>query len=247
MLNTTVKVYAIRAAASLAMAFVVSGSLFYAGQSTARPSPASTRGHATLTGRAEAVDGDTLAVGGVRVRLEGIDAPEARQTCKDASGKVWDCGAEAQRLLARLVATVTVTCEERGLDKYRRLLGVCRAGGIELNAELVRRGLAWAFTRYSQTYVGIEAEARRQRVGIWSGTAQPAWEYRTEAWHAAEAGTEPPKGCPIKGNVTANGRIYHLPWSPWYAKIRMDESKGKRWFCSEAEALAAGWRPANVN
>ena len=46
----------------------------------------------------------------------------------------------------------------------------------------------------------------------------------------------------IKGNVTANGRIYHLPWSPWYNRIRMDGTKGKRWFCSEKEAIAAGWR-----
>ena len=247
MLNTTVKAYATRAAASIALALTVVGSLLYAGQSTARPSPASTRGHATLTGRAEAVDGDTLAVGGVRVRLEGIDAPEARQTCTDLSGRAWNCGAEAQRLLERLVANVIVICEERGLDKYKRLLGVCRAAGIDINAELVRRGLAWAFTRYSQTYVAIEAEARRARVGIWSGTAKPAWEVRAESWQAAEAGPQSPRGCPIKGNVTGNGRIYHLPWSPWYGKIKMDEGKGKRWFCTEAEAVAAGWRPANVH
>jgi hypothetical protein len=37
-----------------------------------------------------------------------------------------------------------------------------------------------------------------------------------------------------------------LPWSPWYGKIRIDEAKGKRWFCTEAEALAAGWRPVAV-
>ena len=47
--------------------------------------------------------------------------------------------------------------------------------------------------------------------------------------------------------MTAHGRIYHMPWSPWYGKIRIDEAKGKRWFCTEAEALAAGWRPAAVH
>ena len=52
-----------------------------------------------------------------------------------------------------------------------------------------------------------------------------------------------PEGCAIKGNVTRNGRIYHMPWSPWYAQIKMEPDKGKRWFCSEAEAVAAGWRP----
>lgn len=247
MFDSIVRAYAIRAAASLALALTVVAPLMLIGRTDARTNLSNTRGHATLTGRAEAVDGDTLAVGGIRVRLEGIDAPEAEQTCTDAKGAVWACGAEAQRVLARLVSNVLVSCEERGLDKYKRLLGVCRAGAVEINAELVRRGLAWAFTRYSQSYVALEAEARRARVGIWSGSAQPAWDYRTARWHEADTGEDAPKGCPIKGNITANGRIYHLPWSPWYGRIKMDSSKGKRWFCSEAEAIAAGWRAAHVN
>ena len=247
MFDSTVRAYATRAAASVALALAVVVPLILGGRTDARTNLSHARGHATLTGRAEAVDGDTLAVGGPRVRLEGIDAPEAEQTCTSAKGVVWRCGAEAQRVLARLIANVLVTCEERGLDKYKRLLAVCRAGPVEVNAELVRRGLAWAFVRYSQTYVDLEAEARRSGVGIWSGTAEPPWDYRAARWHEADAAEEAPKGCPIKGNVTANGRIYHLPWSPWYGRIKMDGSKGKRWFCTEAEAIAAGWRPAHVN
>ena len=56
-----------------------------------------------------------------------------------------------------------------------------------------------------------------------------------------------PSGCAIKGNVTKNGRIYHMPWSPWYAQIKIEPDKGKRWFCTEAEALAAGWRPVQAH
>ena len=56
----------------------------------------------------------------------------------------------------------------------------------------------------------------------------------------------PVDGCAIKGNVTRNGRIYHMPWSPWYGQVTIDETQGKRWFCSETEAMAAGWRPAMV-
>ncbi|MFO0227392.1 MAG: thermonuclease family protein, partial [Gammaproteobacteria bacterium] len=41
-----------------------------------------------------------------------------------------------------------------------------------------------------------------------------------------------------------NGRIYHLPGGAYYARTRIDESRGERWFCSESEARAAGWRPA---
>ena len=46
--------------------------------------------------------------------------------------------------------------------------------------------------------------------------------------------------------MTGKGRIYHLPWSPWYDNVKMDGDRGKRWFCTEAEALAAGWRPAQT-
>lgn len=247
MLDATIKAYATRAATGLVLALALVALLVMIGQTDARTGPSNLRGHAILTGVAEAVDGDTLAVGGVRVRLEGIDAPEASQVCTDARGATWPCGAEAQRALAQLVANTIVSCEERGLDRYKRLLGVCRAGATEVNAELVRRGLAWAFIRYSQSYAAVEAEARRAKAGIWSGQAQPAWEYRAARWQEADITGDAPKGCPIKGNVTASGRIYHLPWSPWYDRINMDVSKGKRWFCSEDEAVSAGWRPAHVN
>ncbi|MGE0698117.1 MAG: thermonuclease family protein, partial [Hyphomicrobiaceae bacterium] len=112
---------------------------------------------------------------------------------------------------------------------------------------LVRRGLAWAFTRYSLTYVREEAIARAARIGIWAGPSQPPWDYRAARWTTASDSGEAPAGCPIKGNVTPNGRIYHVPWSPWYGRIKMDGSKGKRWFCTEQEAIAAGWRGAHVH
>jgi endonuclease YncB( thermonuclease family) len=54
----------------------------------------------------------------------------------------------------------------------------------------------------------------------------------------------PAAGCVIKGNLSSNGRIYHLPGSASYDATRIDTSTGERWFCSESEALAAGWRPA---
>jgi len=246
MFDSTVKDYATRATLSVALAVAVVAFLVNVDSSDARQSPVMARGHAILSGPADAIDGDTLLVGGIRVRLEGIDAPEAEQLCRLEDGRDWQCGVEAHRALARLVAGALVRCEERGLDKYKRLLGVCRVGEVEINAAMVRHGLAWAFVRYSRTYVQVEADARAARAGIWSGSAQPPWEYRAERWSAAEVGANAPKGCPIKGNVTANGRIYHLPWSPWYGRIRMDEGNGKRWFCSENEAIAAGWRAARA-
>ena len=198
-------------------------------------------------GEATIVDGDTIALGSTRIRLEGIDAPETTQTCGRRLIGHWRCGEEASRQLVRLIANRAVRCTDAGLDKYGRVLGRCSAGNTDLNAEMVRTGYAWAFVRYSRSYVAVEAEARRARAGIWQGEAMPAWDFRARAWAAAEV--QAPGGCTIKGNVTNAGRIYHMPWSPWYEKVRMDQdgrggAKGKRWFCSEEEALAAGWRPA---
>lgn len=197
-----------------------------------------------LSGRAVVVDGDTLDVGGKRVRLEGIDAPEMSQTCKRADDRPWDCGREAAGELAKLVEGRHVTCRSEGLDKYDRTLGVCSVDGRNLNAEMVQRGLAWAFVKYSSTYVAEEAKARDARAGVWQGEAQTPWFYRENRWVAAQ--DRAPDGCAIKGNISENGRVYHMPWSPWYGRVKVDAGRGERWFCSEAEAQTAGWRAAGL-
>lgn len=200
-----------------------------------------------LTGAARVMDGDSIVLGETRIRLEGIDAPETTQTCGLGTSGQWRCGEGAIKQLIKLIDKQPVVCADLGLDKYRRTLGRCFAGNTNLNAEMVRTGYAWAFVRYSQTYVVQEAEAKAALAGIWQGQAQPAWDYRARAWAMAEA--QAPNGCTIKGNVTNAGRFYHMPWSPWYEKVRMDDDargalKGKRWFCSETEAQQAGWRSA---
>ena len=58
---------------------------------------------------------------------------------------------------------------------------------------------------------------------------------------------EEPGGCNIKGNVNTRGeRIYHVPGQKYYDKTRISASHGERWFCSEEEARAAGWRRSRV-
>jgi len=94
--------------------------------------------------------------------------------------------------------------------------------------------------KYSEDYVAVEAAARQSGIGLWQDDFQRPWDFRAEKWASAEQ--EAPDGCPIKGNISDNGQIYHAPWSPWYKKTRINEAKGERWFCSEAEAVAAGWR-----
>jgi hypothetical protein len=49
--------------------------------------------------------------------------------------------------------------------------------------------------------------------------------------------------CLIKGNISSKKeKIYHLPGQQYYEKTIIDESKGERWFCTEEEAIEAGWR-----
>jgi endonuclease YncB( thermonuclease family) len=198
-----------------------------------------------IKGIARVIDGDTIDIGEIRIRLEGIDAPEAGQSCGRRWAGWWACGTSATAALANLVEGRSITCDRRGLDKYGRTLGVCFADGRDVNATMVRQGHAWAFVKYSSTYVKEEAEAKKDGIGIWQGAATPAWDHRAKRWEAVEA--KAPDGCAIKGNVTKHGRIYHMPWSPWYEQIRMEPDKGKRWFCSEAEAVAAGWRPVQAH
>lgn len=246
MLDTTIKAYATRhlGASALAAALAAILALSIAGGSRldARPNVAPA---GNVSGVATVIDGDTIAIGEGRIRLEGIDAPEAAQMCGRRWFGTWACGQAAADELAKLTGRQTVTCENKGVDKYDRMLGVCFVNGVDINAEMVRRGFAWAFVKYSTTYAAVEGEAKARKAGVWQGDAQPPWEFRHSRWTSVE--TNAPAGCAIKGNITKNGRIYHMPWSPWYDQIKIETDKGKRWFCSEAEAVAAGWRPVQVH
>lgn len=195
-----------------------------------------------LEGAAVVVDGDTIEISGERVRLEGIDAPETAQTCTTVGGETWNCGLEASEVLRALISNKSVSCDRVGQDKYGRTLGICFADADDLNAAMVRTGYAWAFIKYSEAYAGAEREAKAVRAGVWQGSAVPAWEFRHKPVALADASA--PNGCLIKGNVSKNGQIYHTQGSAWYDKVKVDESAGERWFCSEDEAKAAGWRPA---
>lgn len=128
-------------------------------------------------GAAEIIDGDSFRLGGDEIRLNGIDAPEYRQTCRDDGGRPWNCGRAAADALRRLVSGREVACTGLEADYYGRLVSRCTAGGLELNAEMVRLGWAIAYRRHGGYYVDLEAEARRQRRGIWRGSFDPP-----EAW-----------------------------------------------------------------
>jgi len=130
-----------------------------------------------ISGAAAVVDGDTLMVGGQKVRLWGIDAPESQQLCAKA-GSRYQCGSEATAHLRALVSRGPVRCEVKTYDRYKRAVAVCRSQGRDVGAEMVHAGWALAFVRYSHEYVGAEAEARSARRGMWAGTFDAPWDWR---------------------------------------------------------------------
>ena len=131
----------------------------------------------TLSGRVRVVDGDTLDVGGTRVRLYGIDAPESEQQCR-VGDRILSCGLGAARALARRIGSASVACEVRDRDRYGRVVAVCRVEGVDVNAWMVDRGWAFAYRRYSMDYVAEEMAARAAKRGVWQGDVVAPWDWR---------------------------------------------------------------------
>jgi endonuclease YncB( thermonuclease family) len=126
-------------------------------------------GGSNLAGHASVIDGNTIEIHGQRIRLFGIDAPEAGQPCEAADGRSYRCGQQAALAIADHVGQRLVACDRRDTDRYGRIVAVCRIGGEDLNAWLVSQGWAIAYRRYSTDYIAEEAAARIAKRGIWSG------------------------------------------------------------------------------
>jgi endonuclease YncB( thermonuclease family) len=125
--------------------------------------------HADLSGEAEVVDGNTLLVGGQRVRLYGIDAPELDQTC-DWPEKQIMCGEIAKSAVLDLVAGVErVSCKTRGRYYGGRWIAVCYADGSDIGRNMVRAGWALANRHQSLDYVRTEHKAKNAKRGLWKG------------------------------------------------------------------------------
>jgi endonuclease YncB( thermonuclease family) len=202
----------------------------------------------TITGRPSIIDGDTIEISGERIRLHGIDAPESKQTCQ-RDGKTWACGKDATFALAAMIERHWVECVGRDRDRYGRIIAICTMGGpngVNLNQQMVADGWAMAYREYSMDYVNAENAASASKRNLWQSEFHPPWEWRREQRAEAPAPKRqhgPQPECVIKGNISRSGeRIYHVPGGQDYDRTQITESAGERWFCSEAEALAAGWR-----
>jgi endonuclease YncB( thermonuclease family) len=196
---------------------------------------------AAPSGVVHVIDGDTIDVGDVRVRLHGIDAVEKAQTCASEQGVVWPCGTWVTEQVISRYEGRAAECEARAIDKYGRVVAVCRVDGQDISAALVADGLATAYRKYSHDYAEIELTAATYKVGLWSMVHQNPSQFRkTRAVGRIAVNAE----CNIKGNISGNGHIYHVPGQEHYERTGIREENGERWFCTTQEAERAGWRAA---
>ncbi|MER9169641.1 thermonuclease family protein [Mesorhizobium australicum] len=185
-----------------------------------------------------------------------MDAPESAQQCDDAKGFRYQCGAKSAAALdVFLAASRPIRCEFVSWDRYGRYVGNCaRADGVNVASWVVENGHALDWPKYSSgAYAGQQATAQAAKRGIWAGSFQAPWDWRAEHREGEQRSTSAPlfalgtgAGCNIKGNVSVNSseHIYHMPGQEHYNETVITTGKGERWFCSEAEARAAGWRRA---
>ena len=200
-----------------------------------------------LFGKVTVTDGDTVRMGENRIRLYGIDAVESRQTCQLPSGE-WNCGRDSRRALERMTRGKNLTCHVRDMDRGRHV-AVCIADGVDVNAQMVRRGWAVAYTDYSSDYIEEEAAAQREGLALWRSEFERPQLYRArlrqQQADAAIPQVPPSHDCAIKGNISRDGtKIFHEPGQRDYERTRINEAGGERWFCSPGEARAEGWRRA---
>lgn len=214
-----------------------------------------------MSGPAAVIDANTLDMTGSRVRLVGLDAPERKQSCT-RSGEDWACGEEAARTLAAIIAEQAITCVAQGSDATGRTLAACKVRNIDIGQELLRRGMAIVLGDAPPGYAEASGIAQSLQYGLWAGDFQKPSEWRAAHPSASRRevrqdreGTERPPGraravserrytnalgCAIKGNRSRRGEwIYHLPGQAYYEDTRPEEL-----FCTEREAMAAGYRRA---
>lgn len=186
-------------------------------------------------------DGDTIRVRyqgkSTPVRLIGLDAPEIRpRQCY---------GTQATSRMKQLTKGGTVYIKTDGTqgnrDKYQRLLRhVFTPGGTSIALKMIDGGYAREYT-YKRKYAGQSTHLRAQ---------SKAKSAKRGLWRSCVAAPKPkpaPTNCKIKGNIASDGeKIYHVPGGRSYNVTKIDTSKGERWFCTEKQAVNAGWRKAKA-
>jgi endonuclease YncB( thermonuclease family) len=132
-----------------------------------------------MVGQASIIDGDTLEIHGLRIRIWGVDAPESSQLCRGDDSLQYRCGAKAANDLDAFIARRPVSCLPISPDRYNRTLATCLVGGADLGDWLVRNGLALDWPQYSKRkYGSAQGDAERAGRGMWAGSFVEPWLFR---------------------------------------------------------------------
>lgn len=196
---------------------------------------------ADIRGTVRVIDADTIDVGDVLVRLHAIDAPEQDQICQTEHGLDFACGAWATAQVAQAFGGRKATCSQRDTDRHGRVVATCRVGGKDLGQHIVSAGWAFAYRRFGMDYDLDEKAAYVADRGLHGFRVQSPAQFRKTR---AKGRIPPDPACRIKGNVSDGGHIFHVPGQAFYEQTGINPERGERWFCSVADAQAAGWRAA---
>lgn len=128
--------------------------------------------------RVRVIDGDTLDLEGVKVRLKGIDAPEIKQLCRKDKN-IFNCGELAKRSLEALILDKVVSCNKSSIDKYGRYISYCTNGDKSLNHEMIKHGLAYTYMNHNAILALSEYKACFMQSGLWSGKFDKPWKWRS--------------------------------------------------------------------
>lgn len=187
---------------------------------TISPDPSLTRGEVTRV-----IDGDTFDTkDGTRIRLWGIDAPEYPEGCLSETAK---------KRLEELILNKTVTITDKGKDNFNRTLALVYDGQLLINKSLLTEGMAVYDEKINANDIDLQAmekaasDAALAKRGVWSSKCN-----------------QPNPKCVIKGNYRQAGgtRVYSLPDCYNYDRIVVNPVGGDKWFCSETEAIRAGFK-----
>ncbi|MDD3287810.1 MAG: thermonuclease family protein [Alphaproteobacteria bacterium] len=148
-------------------------------------------GTLTHRGTLSVIDGDTIYIGDIKLRLLCLDAVELHQTCLDKNGAEYACGDMALQALQDAIADRPVTCKSTAQDKYSRPLANCQTDSGDLSYEVVKRG--WAISSCKSTKKA-EEQAKAKKLGIWQGSFEIPWKWRRS--HPWKPKSEPVEDSP---------------------------------------------------
>lgn len=217
-----------------------------------KPTTVSTTTNSRAYDVIKVVDGDTIDVSingqTERLRLIGINTPETVDPRKAVECFGVEASNKAKSVLTgkKVLLGADVTQGER--DKYDRLLRyVFLEDGTNFNLLMIKEGYAYEYTydtpyKYQSQFKQAQKEAEMAKAGLWGAKCDdPSTTVITPVTTQNTSSTS----CTIKGNInTSKEKIYHVVGCGSYNLTQIDESKGERWFCTEQEALDAGWRKA---